>query len=100
MNVSKQEPEVPSKETSEKEVRENYILCSNLHRLVFASNQNLHRKIFLLKNSGSTLRQPSFGLANPKGCTIFFDTSKVPNLMERDRNFLVQSWKDYKGEKV
>jgi len=28
MNVSKEEPEVPSKETSEKEVRESYIVCS------------------------------------------------------------------------
>ena len=50
MNVSNQEPEVPSKETSEKEVRESYNLHSNLHRLAFASNQNLHRKILLLKN--------------------------------------------------
>ena len=86
MNESKQEAEVRSSETSGKEVRESYTLCSNLHRLVFASNENLHRKIFRLKNSDKTLRRTSFGLENPRSCTILFHASAFRNLMERDWN--------------
>ena len=87
MNESKQEPEVPSKETSGKEVRKSSILCSNLHRLVFAFKQSLHRK----------LRRTSFGLSNPESCAILFNASTFPNLTERDRIFSL-SWKDLAGK--
>ena len=96
MNESKQEPRVPSKETSGKEVRESYILCSNLPQLVFDSKQSLHRKLFLLKNSGSTLRWTSYGLANP----VQFFLTPWHFLFNGDRYFSFQSSKDLNGEKV
>ena len=93
MNESKQEPEVPSKETSGKEVGESYILCSSLPRLVFASKQSLHRKLFLVKNSGSTLSRTSFGLGNPKSCTVFLTPQRWKEIV-----FFLSKFERFKRE--
>ena len=85
MNESKQEPEVPSNETSGKEVRESYILCSNLPRLVCIQSKFAPKDIssdkFRLDIETDFIRPgKSEKLYN------YFEASAFPDLMERDRN--------------
>jgi len=77
MNVSKQEPEVPSKETSEKEVRESYIVCSTEPKDI--SSKKMQDRHYI----ETDFIRPG----ESKKLYNFFDTSTVPNLMERDGNF-------------